>query len=409
MKLKDKSLLQNFSWTFIGSLVYSLSQWLLVVILAKLGSPEVVGQFTLGLAITAPVILFSNMQLRNILATDSVNEYSFSQYFGTRIFLLIIAILAIVCITTFGPYGLSVSMVIMLVGLSKAVESLSELTHGYFQKIERMDYAGKSQIYKALSSLISFVILYMVSNNLILALVGLNIAWIFRLLFYDLKIMRKYTDINPVISSLKKIIIFSLPLGIVSVINSLNTNIPRYFLERSSGLEELGYFSAISYILIAGNLLIRPLSLVVAPRLAECYQSGEGKKFVRITTNLMMVALGIGVLGLLIVFYFGEFILTIIYDSTYANYNDLFFLIMIGSVFSYFTTFLNSSIVAAREFKKQPFINIITMVVGLITSIILIPDLGIVGAGYVTVIVFLTQFIGSLGLLFVAVKRIKRK
>ena len=94
--VNSKSFLQNFSWTFIGSTIYALSQWLLIVVLAKFGSAEVVGQFSLGLAITAPIILFSNMQLRNIIATDSVNQYSFSEYYGTRIILLLLAFLVII-------------------------------------------------------------------------------------------------------------------------------------------------------------------------------------------------------------------------------------------------------------------------------------------------------------------------
>ncbi|MGI8856402.1 MAG: hypothetical protein ACR2JW_11675, partial [Thermomicrobiales bacterium] len=54
-----RSLRANFSWTFVGNVVYAACQWGMLVVLAKLGSPEVVGQFALGLAITAPVIMLT--------------------------------------------------------------------------------------------------------------------------------------------------------------------------------------------------------------------------------------------------------------------------------------------------------------------------------------------------------------
>lgn len=395
-KNKSKSFFENFSWTFIGSLTYALSQWLLIIVLAKLGTPELVGQFSLGLAITAPIILFSNMQMRNLVATDSSNEYAFSEYFGSRIILLLLGFITIIFISFWGSYSLTVSLVIIFVGLSKVIEALSELTHGFFQKIERMDYAGKSLIYKALSSILSFSVVFYFTENLIYALIGLIIAWIIRLFTYDLKYTRKYVSVKPKLSNFKKIVIFSIPLAFVSILNSLNTNIPRYFLESFGGLEELGYFSAIAYTLTAGNLLIRPISIVAAPRLAKSFQNNELKKYLKLLLKLLLIAIIIGLVILLIVYYFGELILTIIYGKSYARYDHIFLIIMIGSIISYLTVFINTAIVATRQFKLQPLINLITLLVGLMSSILLIPKHGINGAAYTTVIVFITQMLGSI-------------
>lgn len=405
---KSKSFFQNFSWTFVGSLIYALSQWLLIVILAKLGTPEIVGQFSLGLAITAPIILFSNMQMRNLIATDSTNEYEFSEYLGTRMLLLLFGLFVVFFVAISGPYTLTVSLVIILVGLSKVVESLSELTHGYFQKIERMDYAGRSLIIKALSSVIAFSLVFYLTNNLNYALIGLIITWILRLFLYDFKNTKKYVSILPKINNTKKLIIFSIPLGFVSILNSLNTNIPRYFLEYFGGLEELGYFSAIAYLLVAGNLLIRPLSIVAAPRLANSFQKNDYIRYLKILGTLLISALFAGIIILLIVYNFGELILTIIYNQSYAEYKNIFIIVMFGSIVSYLTTFINTGIVATRKFKLQPLINFITLIVGLIASITLIPIYGITGAAYITVIVFITQLLGSTTLLIVILNKNRR-
>lgn len=399
MNNKTKSFFENFSWTFIGSLIYALSQWLLIVILAKLGSPELVGQFSLGLAITAPIILFSNMQMRNLVATDNSNEYEFSEYLGTRTLLLTLGLITVVLIAIFGPYSMTVSIVIILIGLSKVVESISELTHGFFQKIERMDYAGKSLIYKALSSVMAFSLVFYITNNLNYALIGLIIAWVLRLFTYDLKYTKKYVSIIPRFNKIQKIIVFSIPLGFVSILNSLNTNIPRYFLESFGGLEELGYFAAIAYILVAGNLLIRPLSLVAAPRLAVSFQNKNYKRYIKILITLLLGALITGIIILIVVYSFGGFILSLIYDQSYAKYENIFFIIMLGSIISYLTTFINTAIIATQQFKLQPLINFITLISGLIASLLLIPNNGIMGAAYVTVIVFIIQFSGSATLL----------
>ncbi|MDZ4874013.1 MAG: hypothetical protein CLLPBCKN_003409 [Chroococcidiopsis cubana SAG 39.79] len=96
---KIPTLRQNFSWTFVGNVVYAACQWGMLVMLAKLGSPEILGQFTLGFALTAPVIMFTNLQLRTIQATDAKQQYYFGDYLGLRLLATGLALLIIIGIT----------------------------------------------------------------------------------------------------------------------------------------------------------------------------------------------------------------------------------------------------------------------------------------------------------------------
>src|SRR5690625_4892630 len=84
-KVNQLSLKKNFSWNFLGSLVFSFSQFLIIVLLNKLGSQYMVGLYSIGLAITAPIIMLTNLQLRQVQATDTTDEYIFNDYFGLRI------------------------------------------------------------------------------------------------------------------------------------------------------------------------------------------------------------------------------------------------------------------------------------------------------------------------------------
>src|SRR2546425_157717 len=66
-----RSLRANFSWTLAGNVVYAACQWGMLIVLARLGSPTMLGQFALGLAVTTPVIIFANLQLRAVQTTDA--------------------------------------------------------------------------------------------------------------------------------------------------------------------------------------------------------------------------------------------------------------------------------------------------------------------------------------------------
>ena len=63
-KKKPLSFRVKFPWTLLGNVIYAGCQWSMLVVLAKLGSSEMVGQFALGLAMNAPVFMFANLQPR---------------------------------------------------------------------------------------------------------------------------------------------------------------------------------------------------------------------------------------------------------------------------------------------------------------------------------------------------------
>lgn len=79
------ALSRNFAWTLAGNVVYAGCQWGILIAIAKLGTPAMVGQFALGLAVCAPVFMFTSLQLRAVLATDAGDEYRLGNYLALRI------------------------------------------------------------------------------------------------------------------------------------------------------------------------------------------------------------------------------------------------------------------------------------------------------------------------------------
>ena len=51
----------NVLWSLGGTVVYSLCQLGILVVLAKLGTHEMIGQFALGLAIASPVMICAGL------------------------------------------------------------------------------------------------------------------------------------------------------------------------------------------------------------------------------------------------------------------------------------------------------------------------------------------------------------
>src|SRR5579864_640526 len=81
----ERRLKTDFTWVLAGNIFYSACQWLIVVVLAKLGDPQKLGEYAWGLAVSAPIVLFANFQLRSLLASDLVERFRFTQYLTFRL------------------------------------------------------------------------------------------------------------------------------------------------------------------------------------------------------------------------------------------------------------------------------------------------------------------------------------
>lgn len=425
-KNKNITLRRNFSWTFIGNVIYSGCQWGMLVVLAKLGNPEMVGTFTLGLAVTAPVMMFSNLQLRDIQTTDAKNHYLFNDYLGLRLITTGLALPIILWITLATGYKGETAIVIILIGFAKGLESISDVFYGLLQKHEKMDRMAVSVMMKGPLSLLMLSIGTYISGSIVWGVVGLVIAWACILLIWDIPsyrwLINKFTSEGEIPDSLegktakprwqlgtiRKLIWLSLPLGLVMMLISLNANIPRYFLEHSLGKKELGVFAALAYLIVAGNMVVSALGSAARPRLAKYYAGGNVSAYQKLLFQLVAIACLLGLSGILVAWVAGGQILTIVYQPEYAKYTELLIWLMVTAGIGYVSSFLGEGMTAARYFRTQIPLFIIVTSTSAIASCWFIPRNGLKGAAIALMIAEIVRIIFTLGVIFHAVHRIQR-
>ncbi len=174
---KPSRLRGNFIWTCAGNFVYAVCQWGIIVILAKMGDAEMVGQFALSVAITSPIILFCNLNLRSVQAADSKLVYSIHDYLSLRLLTTMFFLLLVGGVVSVESFSWHTRLVIMLVGLAKGLESISDVLYGMFQRRHRMDVISKSMIFKGLCSVILLGVVIHFTNNLVWGMCALAGAW----------------------------------------------------------------------------------------------------------------------------------------------------------------------------------------------------------------------------------------
>lgn len=423
------SLRANFSWTLLGNLVYAGCQWGMLVVLAKLGSPAMVGQFSLGLVVTAPVFMLTNLQLRGVQATDAVREYYFGDYLSLRLITTVLALVIIAGVALTSRYRLEVILVVLMLGLAKAIEAVSDIFYGLLQQHERMDCIARSMIIRGFLSLLLLSAGIWLTGSLFWGVLGLAVGWAVVLLGYDLPngvlVLRGVpgqwgsisvlTDLMMASHCLRELRILvslarkALPLGVVMMLISLNTNIPRYFIEQSQGVYHLGVFAALAYLIVAGSTVVGALGQSASPRLAKYYAAGNGSAFRDLLLKLTCIGVLMGIAGTLLARVAGQEILTLLYQPEYAAHSDVFVLLMISAGLGFVASFLGYGMTAARYFRVQlPFFLVVTGTTALACAW-MIPSRGLYGAAIALIISSVVQFIGSGAILVYALRALQTR
>ena len=395
----DRRLRIDFTWVLAGNILYSACQWLIVVVLAKLGSAEQVGEYALGLAVSAPIILFGNLQLRSLLASDVVERFSFSQYLTFRLVSLGSALAVVAAVASFTTGNAERGAIIVLVGMAQALELVSDTSYGLMQKHDRMDRVSRSLMYRGPLSLAAMWIAMYFTRSIVWALVGLTIGRLVVLVSWDMRL--GFAKVNSTMQlrgnsgSLWALLRIALPLGVISMLVSLNANIPRYFVQAHLGSAELGMYSAVASLLSAGTLVVsaygQALFLSVA-RACAAFDRGTYRKCAWLTVILGAILGGLAVVTSLL---FGRTILTHLFRPQYGQHADVLVRLMIAGTITFVASGLGFVMTAARSLRPQIPLFLVAGGVAAVASAKWVPTSGLMGAANAVLMAAVVQLLGT--------------
>lgn len=414
--IKPLTLRGNFAWTTFGNVVYSFCSWLMLTVIAKLGNPTMVGEFSLGLAVAQPILAFSQMNLNQVQATDARREYRFGDYLGLRLVTNALALMALVGTAAWDDHDREKAAVILLVGLGLAFDAVGDVTFGLLRQHERMDRIAISMAAGGLLSLGLLTGGLVLLHSIVWAAAGSALASALMVLGYDvpnavfllrasqremprqLSVAGRFCVPKPEwdLRRLARLAGLAMPLGMIMLLISLNNNIARYFVAHSLGVRELGIFSALVSFLAVGRLLTSALGLSASPRLARYYAQGDRRSFTTLLRWLLLAGGALGIAAPVIAFFAGRQILTFFYTPEYARHLDVFVLYQAAGGVGYVAGFLGYGITAARHFKVQTVALAVSVVVTALTCAWLVPVYGLRGAAWSFLLASLTQLLGNL-------------
>jgi O-antigen/teichoic acid export membrane protein len=408
------SLWRDFAVNAVGSIAYAAAQWAVLMLLARLGSPAVVGEYALALALTAPVMMFANLRLNALLASDAARRYRLGDYLSARAATTVAAFMVCVLVALWGDRGSHLVLVITVMAFAKACESFGDLAHGFLTLHGRFPRVSLSFVLRGVLTVAGVAAVLAARPDALGATVAFAAAILLVVVAIDLPAVLRLARAEPAqhlgrevrrlgdLAALARpsgraleIVREALPLGFVALALSLNASVPRLFLERELGLEALGYFSALAYVIVGARLVMLSLASVAIPRLGASHARDDRPAFLRMLMTLVGFGTLAGLAGVAIGWLFGEPLLALLYGAEYAAHAPLLVLLLAAGGLGFVSTYLQDSLVTMRVLLPKALLLVVVAAALAVACAMLVPAHGLMGAGWAVLVGAVVELVGS--------------
>jgi O-antigen/teichoic acid export membrane protein len=388
--LINEKVAKNALWNSIGMLVYFACQWLVTVAVVRLSDDFAnAGNLSLAMNISNVLFVLAAYNNRYFQVSDINNEYNDSEYLVSRMLTCTGAVLLCVVFIFIENFSAMQRLIILCYMLFRANEAFIDVFYGIDQKNWRMDYIGLSMVIRGVSMLVAFTLLVW-QLDLLSAIIGITATSLIINFLFDIQKTKKLASFTAFAG--KKI--FSLlkrcfPLMLVLLICTVIVSFARYMIERIHGEEALGIFASATsptlVINVSASLLFAPLVNL----LAESLKKGDKGRFFRLFTASFAIIAGITIIFTAASYFFGEWILKIIYGDKSDLIVPHVYLMTGAAVAAGFTAllwFLNVVFSAMRDINGIFVCLLIGMVICFAAAGMMLNIYGLQGANYVMII-----------------------
>lgn len=371
-----------------GTAIYSVCQWLILIIFARETSATELGKYAYALSVTAPFFIFAALSLRQVYVSDARRKEAWRDYLVLRV---VTSAAALVLVCLFALASGTINGLYVIVAIVKAVDLVADIYLGPAQAAGRVRAVGIYQLVNGIASLVLFGAGIMLGwspvHALAMSIAGSLIAGSYALLVGGAALRGEGADHRrwPRPGPVWKLALLAAPLGVAGFLNSVTQAAPRYVLERVSGIASVGVFSAMAYLLIAGNTVVSAVVQHELPHTVTIYQQHGRAAMHRRVARLTAMMAGLGVLALVAVWFWGEAVMTLLYGPGYGDRPTLLLLCLSWAVGAA-SWIWDMALIVQRAFVTQMVAAGAGAALSVLASLLVVGPFGLVGAGLVVLV-----------------------
>lgn len=405
---KKLSVGQNTLFNSVGSLYYLGCQWLLTVLVVRLGSYESAGILSLCMSITNLFYTLASFGIRDFQVSDYNGTYTPAQYVSTR--LLTCTASAGLCCAVVGlnrGYTGYEAACIIVYMLYRVAEALVDTFQAMEQKAERMDYNFISFVLRGTLLLVGFSAVLYLTKNLLLAIASIAVTSFAVVLLFDVPIGKKLTGFRMSfsLSATRQLLWECVPLMCNSFLTTAVVSVPRSILEGVWGSYIMGIYSSIATpatIVQSGAMWLYTPVITVFTR---HYIHRDKNAFYSLYYRIWGLLAGAFVVVFVAAGLLGRWGLGLLFNQEVVEYAGLLVPVLGTTALIACAYFLGALITITRKLKVILAANLVAGVLAAALSMPLIRAYGMAGVNYVIYVAMGANVL----ILFVALTRILRQ
>ena len=346
---------KNFIWNTLGTGFNAFNSLFFMIITTRVNGVEEAGVFTIAFS-TACIVYAIGLYAGRIYQVTELNKsISDKDFIISRVVTNIVMIVGVLVFCFIRQYDFEKTLIFLLLTIYKALEAFSDVIYGVLQKNEELDIVGKSLFVKSGLSILLFLIVDLITKNMIISVISMITVCILIIIFYDFKKANKYIDYKIKVKS--KNVINILKKGFftfaISFLGMYVLNAPKYSIDTYLANNFQTIFGIIvmpaTIVGLVAQFLIHPY----LTKILDLYEKADLKKLKRLILKLLALVIGFGLVATIAGYLIGTQVLGVIYELDLSNYKLELAIIIVSATLYTIVTIYSSVLTTVRETLSQ--------------------------------------------------------
>lgn len=361
---KDTQFKKNFIWNTLGTGFNAFNSLFFMIIATRVNGVEQAGVFSIAFS-TACIVYAIGLYAGRIYQVTELNkDISDKDFIASRLITNLIMIIGLLIFCFIRQYDFEKTIIFLLLTIYKALEAFSDVIYGVLQKKEELDNVGKSLFVKSALSIILFLVVNVITKNMIISIVSMIIVCLLIIIFYDFKKANKYIDYR--IKVKRKNVINILKKGFftfaISFLGMYVLNAPKYSIDTYLSNNIQTIFGIIvmpaTIVGLVAQFLIHPY----LTQILDLYEKADLKKLKKLILKLIVLVVGFGIVATILGYFFGTQILGLIYGLDLSGYKLELAIIILSATLYTIVTIYSSVLTTVRQTLSQFIIYVLVSV-----------------------------------------------
>ncbi|MFT3876810.1 MAG: hypothetical protein QM708_10380 [Propioniciclava sp.] len=373
---------RDYFWNTASSVMAAASTVIMLLVVTRLLGEYAAGTFAFAFALGQQFQMLGAFEVRPLHATDVEHRFGFGSYHAARLVTTGLMIAGIV-VFALASNGFTLdSLLIVLVGFLRVFDAFEDVFHGEFQRLGRLDVAGRAYFYRTLITTVLFTAALAATGDLLVTCVVTIAGSFVALIALNLPAARARYAIAPtfVASAVGSLLRTCLPLFFGAFLSVFLSSAPRFGIEHFLSREEQTYYAILFMPALVINLLGLAIFKPLLTTMAVHWNGHDRAAFLGVVRRGLLAVVAATAVTFGISWAIGLPLLGFIYGVDLSAFLTELLVLVAGGAFNAAGVVLYYALVTMRS-QRHVFVGYVAAAAAVAAMVLLlIPRLGMLGA-----------------------------